>query len=107
MVVVAKNQREFGAAEGLTVTVDVFDAAAGVEAVFLIQHNIYYILKAPFGASRLVGKLFAALEAAALQNEAAGVGGVALHEAMFLLPLALVGLVSAFRHKIKSYSLLF
>ena len=67
---------------------------------------IYYILKSPSGDFILVGEAFAAFEAAALQDEAASMSGITLHEAMLLLPLALVGLISAFRHKIKSYIVL-
>ena len=33
-------------------------------------------------------------------------GGVALHEAVFLFPLTLMRLISAFRHKIESYIVL-
>ena len=52
------------------------------------------------GAGNLVGQAFAAFEAAAFQNEATGMSGVSLHEAVFLLPLALVRLIRAFWHKI-------
>jgi len=70
------------------------------------MYYIYYITKLPVGRVLLVGQPFAAFEAAALQDETASVGGVTLHEAMLLLPLTLVGLIGAFRHKIKSYIVL-
>ena len=49
----------------------------------------------------LICEAFSAFEAAALQDEAAGVGGVALHETMLSFALALVGLIRTFRHKIE------
>ena len=55
--------------------------------------------KQPGRARRfLVSELFATFEAAAFQDEATGMGGVSLHETMLDLTLALMRLVSTFRH---------
>ena len=102
-----KNETHQRGADGLAVLVGVADAAARMKAVFLGNHSVILALLGAVGAKKggcgaasevLDGEAGAAFDAATLQDLAAGLGGVALHEAVFDLALAFVGLVSAFRH---------
>lgn len=54
----------------------------------------------------LGGEAGAALDAAALEDLLAGFAAVALHEAMLDLALALVGLISSFRHNYYPFALI-
>ena len=61
---------------------------------------MYLFLKSDINAIRSVGQLFSALCAAASENLTAVLGSHSLHEAVLVLSLELLGLISSFHSDI-------